>query len=76
MTSGHLHHAWGVIILTGTLRLEPVAVAAANPNPGAAGVPVNFDGSGSFHQDPAQVDLVIYTSGILITDNVIRRNGL
>ena len=46
--------AWAVIILTGTLRLEPVAVAQANPNPGAAGVPVNFDGTSSFHQDPAR----------------------
>ena len=46
--------SWAVIILTGTLRLEPVAVAQANPNPGADGVPVTFDGSGSFHQDPAR----------------------
>lgn len=53
-TTADLHHAWGVIILTGTLRLEPVAVATANPNPGADGVPVNFDGTGSFHQDPAR----------------------
>jgi hypothetical protein len=53
-SAGDLSHAWAVIILTGTLRLEPVAHAAANPNPGAAGVPVNFDGSGSFHQDSAR----------------------
>ena len=58
-TVGNLHHAWGTIILTGTLRLEPVAVATANPNPGAAGVPVNFDGTGSFHQDPART-IVLY----------------
>ena len=53
------NHAWGIIILTGTLQLEPVAVAAANPNPGADGVPVNFDGSASFHQDPAK-NIVLY----------------
>ena len=43
-----------MIILTGSLHLEPVAVATASPNPGAAGVPINFDGSGSFHTDPAR----------------------
>ena len=52
--SNTYRHAWGIIILTGTLQLEPVAVAKANPNPGADGVPVNFDGSASFHQDPAK----------------------
>ena len=49
---GRMGHGWAVIILTGTLHLEPVAVATATPNPGAAGVPINFDGSGSFHTDP------------------------
>ena len=73
-TSSHLHHAWGVIILTGTLRLEPVAVAAANPNPGAAGVPVNFDGSGSFHQDPART-LVTYEWDF-DNDNVFDATGI
>jgi hypothetical protein len=57
--SGSLNHAWGVIMLTGTLQLEPVAHADANPNPGAAGVPVHFDGSGSYHTDPAK-SLVLY----------------
>ncbi len=51
---GRMGHGWAVIILTGTLHLEPVAVATASPNPGAAGVPINFDGSGSFHTDPAR----------------------
>ena len=51
-TSGLYRTAWGVIILTGSLHLEPVAVAVATPNPGAAGVPINFDGSGSYHTDP------------------------
>jgi hypothetical protein len=46
--------AWSIIMLTGTLQLEPVAVAAASPNPGASGVPINFDGTGSYHQDPAK----------------------
>lgn len=51
---GALAHAWATIILTGTLQLEPVAVATAHPNPGAQGVPVTLDGSGSYHQDPAK----------------------
>lgn len=57
--SGALNQAWGVIILTGTLHLEPVAVATANPNPGAAGVPIHFDGSGSYHTDPSK-SIVLY----------------
>jgi len=56
---GVLNHAWGVIILTGTLQLEPVAVATANPNPGAVGVPIHFDGSGSYHTDPSK-SIVLY----------------
>lgn len=57
--SGIYRHAWAVIMLTGTLQLEPVAVVHASPNPGASGVPVNFDGTGSYHQDPAKT-IVVY----------------
>jgi hypothetical protein len=73
-TTGDLHHAWGVIILTGTLRLEPVAVAQASPNPGADGVPVNFDGSASFHQDPART-IVLYEWDF-DNDNVVDATGV
>ena len=73
-TSGDLHHAWGVIILTGTLRLEPVAIAAANPNPGADGVPVNFDGSGSFHQDPART--IVSYEWDFDNDNITDATGI
>lgn len=57
--SGNYRSAWSVIMLTGTLQLEPVAVAHANPNPGANNVPVSFDGSDSYHQDPAK-SIVIF----------------
>lgn len=50
--SGNYRSAWSVIMLTGTLKLEPVAIADATPNPGASGVPVELDGTASFHQDP------------------------
>lgn len=73
-TSGALRHAWGVIILTGTLRLEPVAVPAASPNPGAAGVPVSFDGSASFHQDPART--IVTYEWDFDNDNVTDATGL
>ena len=46
---------WGTQILTRTLfQAGPVAVAAASPNPAAEGTNIQFDGSGSFHQDPGQ----------------------
>ncbi len=47
--------SWATQILTRTLfQAGPVARAAANPNPGAADVPIGFDASASFHQDPAR----------------------
>lgn len=47
--------AWATQILTRTLfQAGPVARATATPNPGAANSPILFDGSGSFHQDPAR----------------------
>jgi hypothetical protein len=46
-------------MLTGVIQLQPVAVAKANPNPGADRVPVNFDGTDSFHQDSAKT-IVLY----------------
>ena len=52
--SGNFRSAWSIIMLTGVIQLQPVAVAKANPNPGADGVPVNFDGTDSFHKDPSK----------------------
>lgn len=50
--SGHLATSWAVIILSSTLfQVSPVAVFTAHPNPGASGIPVQFDASGSYHQD-------------------------
>lgn len=46
--------AWSVIMLTSSLfQRGPVAVIHAKPNPTAAGYPVVFDGSASYHQHPA-----------------------
>ena len=51
---------WATQILTRTLfQAGPIAVATANPNPGAEGSPIKFDGSASFHQDPGQT-IVLY----------------
>jgi hypothetical protein len=57
--SGNYRSAWSIIMLTGTLQLEPVAIAKAQPNPGADGLPISFDGTDSFHQDPAK-SIVLY----------------
>ncbi len=47
--------AWNVIILTRTLfEKPPVAVIHAEPNPGAVGQIITFDGSASYHTDPAK----------------------
>lgn len=44
--------SWCTQLLTQALfQASPVAIADASPNPTAEGVAVNFDGSGSFHQD-------------------------
>ncbi|MCC6406160.1 MAG: PKD domain-containing protein [Planctomycetes bacterium] len=47
--------AWAVIILSSTIvEIGPVAVCDAEPEQTAAGFPVAFDGSQSYHLDPAQ----------------------
>jgi RHS repeat-associated protein len=47
--------AWCVIILTRTLfEKPPVAVAHAEPNPGAVGQQIMLDASDSYHVDPAK----------------------
>lgn len=52
--------AWNVIILTRTLfEKPPVAVIHAQPNPGAVGQTISFDGLGSYHVDSAK-DIVNY----------------
>jgi uncharacterized repeat protein (TIGR01451 family) len=51
---------WATQILTRSLfQAGPIAVAEASPNPTAENVPVTFDPSESFHQDPAHV-IVLY----------------
>jgi hypothetical protein len=51
--SGNLGTAWSVIMLSPSLfQLGPTAVCTANPNQiGSFGGAVNFDGTGSFHND-------------------------
>lgn len=47
--------AWAVIILSSTIvEVGPVAVCDAEPEQTAAGLPVEFDGSQSYHLDPLQ----------------------
>lgn len=47
--------AWAVIILSSTIvEVGPVAVCHAEPEQTAAGLPVEFDGSQSYHLDPLQ----------------------
>lgn len=47
--------AWSVIILSSTIvEVGPVAVCHAEPEQTAAGLPVEFDGSQSYHLDPNQ----------------------
>jgi hypothetical protein len=54
MSVGLYSHTVGTIILTGTLEVPPVAVAAAHPNPAANGQVVSFDASGSYQPDPSK----------------------
>lgn len=47
--------AWAIIMLNRTVtQATPVAVPLANPNPAVAFQTVNFNGSSSYHQDPAK----------------------
>ena len=50
-----LRDGWAIIMLNRTVVApQPVAVPTANPNPAIATQTVNFNGAGSFHQDPAK----------------------
>jgi hypothetical protein len=44
---------WAIIMLRRTVvTIQPIAKAKAIPNPALAGLPVDFDGSDSYHPDP------------------------
>ena len=56
---GYFETAWAIIMLRRTVvELPPVAVADAFPNPALAGLPVNFDGSGSYHTNAGVRNIV------------------
>lgn len=50
--SGDLADAWGVIMLTPTLFVQPPVADAGSDRVWGVDVPLTFDASGSFHQDP------------------------
>jgi FOG: PKD repeat len=47
-----LRSAWGVIMLSQTLFVQPPVADAGRDRVWAVDLPLNFDGSGSFHLDP------------------------
>ncbi|MEM7000739.1 MAG: PKD domain-containing protein, partial [Pseudomonadota bacterium] len=50
--SGHLRSAWAVIILSRTLFVQPPVADAGEERVWGVDIPLNFDGSNSFHLDP------------------------
>ena len=50
--TGDLASAWGVIMLTPTLFVQPPVADAGSDRVWGVDVPIIFDASGSFHQDP------------------------